>query len=91
MSLAERRRVELRNGLMVLWRRMPVPAALVLGLARFGTMIVRCRRERHELGHVMSAVPDAVRTWRANNCRRDPVRWRTLARYLALHRSKEDR
>ncbi len=87
-SLAERRRVELRNGILVLWRRLPAPLALVLIAARIGSMSLRTLfEEGSSLGRLLAAVPEAAREWRASHLERAPIRFRSAWRYAALHRT----
>lgn len=91
MSPAERRRVELRNGVMVLWRRLPALAAPGAIVVRIATSARRCRREQQSLRTLLTALPDAARMWRRDRCQRAPVRWSTFRRYLLLQRPGEVR
>jgi GT2 family glycosyltransferase len=86
MSPSERKRVELRNGVMVIFRRLPLPLVPVAIAARVLTMSVAARRDGRSVRALWPALPEARRAWRAEQYERDPVRWRTVARYLALHR-----
>lgn len=84
-SLAHRRFVELRNGLLVLWRRLPVPLALLASTARIATMSVRTMRERHNILDLLRAVPAAVVEWRQFHLVRAPISFRSSCQYLRLH------
>jgi hypothetical protein len=86
LDLAERRRVELRNGTMVLWRRLPLPMAVAAIMGRLVTSARRARTDNQPLSQLLSAMPDAVRCWRRGGCRRTPVKWAVAYRYLSLHR-----
>jgi N-acetylglucosaminyl-diphospho-decaprenol L-rhamnosyltransferase len=90
MSPSERKRVELRNGVMVIFRRLPLPLVPLAVAARLLTMSVAARRDRRSLRALWAALPDARRLWREQRCARDPVGWRAIGRYLALHRRKRD-
>jgi GT2 family glycosyltransferase len=90
MSSSERKRVELRNGAMVIFRRFPLPLVPVAIAARVLTMSIAARRDGRSLRALWAALPEARRTWREQGCGREPVSWRTIWRYLALHRRRED-
>lgn len=84
LSLAERRFVELRNGILVLWRRLPVPFALVAIGGRICTMSLKARRDRHSVRRLLCAVPQAATEWRRSHLRRFPVAYRSAWRYISL-------
>ena len=85
-SILERRRVELRNGILVLWRRFPWPLALLAICARIFTMSIKALfREGHSLSALLSTVPHDVRTSLSSTIRREPIRMRSLFRYALLH------
>ncbi len=86
MSSSERKQIELRNGVMVIFRRLPLPLVPVAIAARVCTMSVAARRDGRSIRALWGALPAARRRWREEGCRRDPVRLRTIWRYLALHR-----
>ena len=90
MSSSERKRVELRNGAMVIYRRLPLPLVPMAIAARVFTMSVTARREGRSLRALWAALFEARRRWREERCERDPVGWRTIWRYLALHRRTQD-
>jgi hypothetical protein len=75
---------------MVIFRRLPLPVVPVAIAARVSTMSVAARREGRSLRTLWSALPEARRAWRKAGHRRDPVGWRTVWRYLALHRRREN-
>lgn len=87
MSLAERRSMELRNGILVLWRRLPIPVALVAIGGRVCTMSLTARREGHSVHLLVWAVPQAAKEWRQSHLRRLPVAYKSAWRYAALHLS----
>ena len=84
MSLAEQRFGELRNGILVLWRRVPVPLALVAIAGRICTMSLSARRERNSVRRLVGAVPQAAEEWRRCHLRRFPVSFKVC---LAIRRS----
>jgi glycosyltransferase involved in cell wall biosynthesis len=85
MSLAERRFTELRNGILVLWRRIPVPLALPAIAGRVCTMALMSRREGNSVRTLMRAVPVAAEEWRRSRLQRFPVAFKSVWRYAALH------
>ena len=85
MSIAERRFMALRNGILVLWRRVPIPLALLAIAGRICTMALTVRREGNSVRHLIGAVPQAVAEWRRCHLRRFPVTFRAAWRYAALH------
>jgi GT2 family glycosyltransferase len=85
-SLWDRRHTELRNGLLVLWRRFPIVAAVPLGAARIASMCVRdLVRERQLPWHLLGSVTEAVREWRTSGLQRRPIRLASMCRYALLH------
>lgn len=85
ISLAERRFTELRNGILVLWRRIPIPVALLAIAGRICTMALTARRERSSALHLIGAVPQAAEDWRRSHLRRLPVTFKAAWRYAVLH------
>ena len=85
MSLAEQRFGELRNGILVLWRRVPIPLALLAIAGRICTMSLTARRERNSVRRLIGAVPQALVEWRRSHLRRFPVTFKSALRYAALH------
>lgn len=85
MSIAERRFTELRNGVQVLWRRMPIPLAVFAIAARACTMGLAARREEGSLRTLLGAVPQAWRDWRRSGLRRLPVTFKSAYKYATLH------
>lgn len=85
LSLAERRFGELRNGILVLWRRVPIPLALFAIAGRICTMVLTARRERNSLRRLVRAVPEAAQEWQRFHLRRFPVTFKSVWRYAALH------
>lgn len=88
LSLAERRRNELRNGILVLWRRLPLILAVPAIAGRLLTMSIRLlRRQEGRLNVLLRAVPDACRCWRTGRHARVPISFAGAIRYAQLHRS----
>jgi GT2 family glycosyltransferase len=86
MDLARRRSVELRNGLLVLWRRFPLPLAVPLVFGRIATMSLRTLvRERRSPAALLGGVREALPEWRGAALRRKPISVRGVCRYAALH------
>lgn len=85
MSLAERRFTELRNGLLVLWHRLPIPVALLAMTVRICTMTMTSRREGNSVRLLIRAVPQAAKEWRRSHLRRSPIKIKSAWRYAALH------
>ncbi len=88
MSLAERRFTELRNGILVLWRRLPTPFAVLAIAGRICTMALTARRERNSVRLLIGAIPQAAQDWRRSHLRRFPVTFKSVWRYAALHLAK---
>jgi GT2 family glycosyltransferase len=85
-TLRQRRLTELRNGVLVLWRRLPMPLAMVAIPARVVTMSLRgFRSEGRRLWDLFSAVREAVQEWRAARLERAPVSFQASWRYFCLH------
>jgi GT2 family glycosyltransferase len=86
LRIIERRRVELRNGIMVLWRRFPRPFALLAIIGRIGTMTWKVVfREKNDPSEFFGAVSEAVWEYRENGLKRHPVSMKTFWKYLVLH------
>ena len=93
MDLLQRRRVELRNGIMVLWRRIPFPFAILAIIGRVCTMSWKVVfREKNDPSEFFGAVSEAVREIRNNGLKRFPVSMKTVWKYLVLNldRSAEE-
>ena len=88
-SLKERRRMELRNGLLVIWRRLPVAVALPLCAARIGTMLLKSLAgERRVPSHLLGAVREATKEWRTFHLERRPISMLATMQYARLHYSR---
>jgi glycosyltransferase involved in cell wall biosynthesis len=85
-TIADRRCVELRNGILVLWRRLPLPLAVPAIAGRVCSMGAKSvlRREQ-QLYRLLGALPEAFRDWHANRLRRLPITLRGVWRYTVLH------
>ncbi len=86
LSSGQRRYVELRNGILVLWRRLPVPLAILAIGARIGSMSAKAvLRREYGLGELLPAVLEAVRDWRQHRLKRAPIGVRSTYKYALLH------
>lgn len=86
-SLSQRRRIELRNGLLVMWRRLPLALVIPAMTGRVATMCLRAfLKEKQELRGLLVAVGEALCEWRKHRLRRMPISIVSALRYLALHR-----
>jgi GT2 family glycosyltransferase len=85
MSLSERRFTELRNGILVLWHRAPIPLALLAIVCRICTMSLTARREGNSVRFLIGAIPQAAQEWRRRHLHRLPITFRSAWRYAALH------
>jgi len=85
-GIAERRHVELLNGILVLWKRFPIVLA-VLGIgARICTMTLKTLvSEKHPVRDLLRAVPEAARQWRDAGLTREPISLRATVKYTLLH------
>jgi GT2 family glycosyltransferase len=87
-SLQERRFIELRNGIEVLWRRFPAPLAYAAIAARVTSMSVRTALTGQAApGQVRRALQAALGDWRTSALERRRVSTRSVLRYLSLHLS----
>jgi GT2 family glycosyltransferase len=84
-SIARRKRVELKNGLLVLWRRIPLPLAMIACGARIVSMLCAALARRCGVVELLRAVPEAIRTWRAGRLVRSPISMSAAWRYVSLH------
>jgi GT2 family glycosyltransferase len=85
-SIAERRRIELRNGILVIWRRFPIPIALVAGGLRALTMSAKMTMRRQGSPfHLLSVVATAVSDLPATRSDRATISLASLRRYVLLH------
>lgn len=86
MSVTDRRFTELRNGILIFYRRFPVPVALFTILGRICTMSLKMAiRQRQSPAKLFPAVGEALRQWQNDNLERKPVSYRTVVRYGSLH------
>jgi len=85
-SILERRRIELRNGILVFWRRFPWPFAVLGIFARISSMSVKAVfREGNSLSMLWSSVPQAFQDCKSLIVRRLPIRLSSLFKYALLH------
>lgn len=79
-----RRFLELRNGTLVLYRRMPLTIAIPLIAARVLSMLLRAPSwtDRRLL---LAALPDAARAWRTGGLSRAPIGMTGLRAYVSGH------
>jgi len=85
-SVAERRSTELRNGVLVLWRRFPILIAIPAIVARIISMCIKMvfRREGN-FSHLFSSVRDAISEWNHSRLTRNSISWISTIRYAVLH------
>lgn len=76
--------MELVNGLLIFWRRLPLPWSLAAGGLRLGLTTLRAIRRRTPLRPLLKAVPEAIRTWRRGGWRRRQVSQAAARRYFGL-------
>lgn len=85
-STLNRRYTELRNGLLVLRRRLPLPVALAAAAARLCSMSARIiLKERCFPKDLFRAVEAAKDEWRGCHLQSQPVSYLTVIKYLSLH------
>jgi glycosyltransferase involved in cell wall biosynthesis len=85
-SLEERRRTELRNGLLIFWHRMPVIAAFAFSALRVCSMAFRLvSRREGSLSYMMRGVAETWTYWRTNSLSRAPAGWHAILRYVLLN------
>jgi GT2 family glycosyltransferase len=85
-SVAQRRFIELKNGILIFWRRMPMPLALLGIVGRIFTMSLKMVvRERTVPLNLLKAIPEATREWRQFRLHRVPVTYKTVWKYASLH------
>lgn len=84
-SLSQRRATELRNGILVLWRRVPAPLALLAIGGRICTMAVKSLREGSFTRSLLGEVPKAIQEWHKFNLQRHPIGFRGAWKYALLH------
>ncbi len=91
-EVARRRAVELRNGVLVLWRRLPALVAIPLISARIASMIGRgLIVDPGSLPLLWQATIDAVRQVLAFEEARHPIGLGVVWRYIALHFRRHER
>ena len=85
-TIADRRYIELRNGILVLWRRLGIPLSLLAIAGRVCTMSAKSvMRREQQLGRGLTAVPEAMRDWQAHRLK--PAAAHHLSRSTrAIHR-----
>ncbi|MBI2423814.1 MAG: WecB/TagA/CpsF family glycosyltransferase [Candidatus Hydrogenedentes bacterium] len=86
-NLTKRRSVELKNGILIYWRRFPLPFAVLLIAARFTTMTLRAlvTAEANPFS-LCAALPAARKAWRDGHETRQPISIAGALLYLALNR-----
>jgi GT2 family glycosyltransferase len=86
VNVVQRRWLELKNGILVLWRRFPLALAIPAILGRTATMSLKMLVRHHESPlPLASAVVTAAREWRQSGLTRLPVSFRSTWRYARLH------
>lgn len=85
-STAQRRYLELKNGILVLWRRLPVPIALLAISGRIGTMCVKSiTTGEQSISQLLPAVAHAFQEWRQHHLKRVPIGICSTLKYARLH------
>jgi GT2 family glycosyltransferase len=85
-SINQRRYVELKNGLLIFWRRFPWPLAILVSCGRITTMCLKVIfREKDSPWKLLGAVREASKEWKGCKSERSPVSFATSIRYFALH------
>jgi len=85
-SAGQRRWIELRNGILVMWRRLPIPIAVVAVTARILMMSAKTLlRNQGSPLRLLSAVQNARFEWRTSHLQRAPISCASVIRYAALH------
>lgn len=88
-SLSQRRYAELRNGIMVMWRRFPVILALLGIGCRVLTMSLKMLKAGEDLVIFWQAIPEALQEWRRHHLKRATIACSSVFKYGALHFSKK--
>ncbi len=89
MSVTDRRFTELRNGILIFYRRFPLPVALLTILGRILTMSAKMvLRQKQSPAKLIPAVGEAVGEWKQNKLERKPVSYTSVLRYGSLHLQK---
>lgn len=84
-GLFQRRAMELRNGILVLWRRVPIPLSLAAIGGRICSMGLKASREGMPPGSILRAIPQAIREWHELHLERNPISLRGAWKYTLLH------
>ena len=85
VSMAQRRFIELRNGILVMWRRLPAIFALLGIGGRILTISLKMMRDGYGLVRLWQAIPEAIQEWRRHCLKREPIRLQSALKYVALH------
>jgi GT2 family glycosyltransferase len=86
LNVLQRRSIELKNGILVLWRRFPLILAIPAILGRILTISLRLViRQRESPFQLAPAILTAAHEWRKCKLKRLPVRFRSTWTYTALH------
>ena len=82
----ERRATDLKNGLLVLWRRFPFLLSLpAIGLRITCVYFRALTEDPGAFSELSKAIRQAHQDWKAAHCQRAPIRLRSFCRYLLLH------
>ena len=85
-SIKERRYMELKNGLLIFWRRFPWPLAFMVSCGRILTMTFKALCKEKEMPwSLLKAVLNAVKEWKDCKEARSQVSIRSSIKYFALH------
>lgn len=82
----DRRYLELRNGLLIFWRRLPLPLALIAMALRTSSIMIKVLvTERQLPTRVITIILSTLSEWRNGKHRRRPVSFSAVLRYIACH------
>jgi GT2 family glycosyltransferase len=85
-TIAQRRNIELKNGILVFWRRLPLPLAVLAISGRILTMSLKMLlREKTLPSQLLRAIPEAAKEWQQFSLQRVPVSYKAVWKYASLH------
>jgi GT2 family glycosyltransferase len=87
MILSERMYINMKNGILIYWRRFPFPISLMTIFGRIVSMTAKSiRGGESNLLFIWRSIPDAIREWRNGHLKRSPVGYSATKEYFLLHR-----
>jgi GT2 family glycosyltransferase len=85
-NIAQRRYLELKNGILIFWRRLPIPLAILTIIVRVFSIVCRTMLiEKRRPNKIISAITFAAKEWRTCKLIRRPVSFSAFWRYARLH------